>query len=135
MVGLRIRNNENVQDNVMGISFLRRDQLNPSNAELIPVCHLMALLGVHHILHDGGLRVKPDVVRDVLGKLDHVRVPAGNRRKAEKTKGRSLEVMGAIKKGIVVVKKAFLCFSHAIIIVMPGEIVTICTNHIEAFMV
>ena len=29
-VGLRIRNNENVQDKVVGISFWLRDQLNPN---------------------------------------------------------------------------------------------------------
>jgi len=88
-VGLRIGNTENVQDKVVGISFHRRDQL------------------------------KSDVVWSVLGKvvqsnarfglsnrldvnLDHVRMPAGNGKKAEKTKERSLDVMSAIKKSIVV---------------------------------
>jgi hypothetical protein len=32
--------------------------LNPLNAELNPICHLLALLGAHHIFHVGGLRVK-----------------------------------------------------------------------------
>jgi len=32
--------------------------INPLNAELNPVCHLMALLGAHHIFHVSGLRVK-----------------------------------------------------------------------------
>jgi hypothetical protein len=32
--------------------------LNPSNAELNPMCHLLALLGAHHILHVSVLRVK-----------------------------------------------------------------------------
>jgi hypothetical protein len=31
--------------------------LNPLNAELNPICHLMALLGAHHILHVGRIRV------------------------------------------------------------------------------
>ena len=31
---------------------------NPSNAELISICHLLALLGAHHILHVGRIRVK-----------------------------------------------------------------------------
>ena len=31
--------------------------LNPLNAELNPICHLLALLGTHHILHVSGLRV------------------------------------------------------------------------------
>jgi hypothetical protein len=30
---------------------------NPLNAELNHVCHLLALLGAHHIFHDSGLRV------------------------------------------------------------------------------
>jgi len=31
---------------------------NPLNAELKPICHLLALLGAHHILHVRGIRVK-----------------------------------------------------------------------------
>ena len=31
--------------------------LNPLNAELNPICHLLALLGPHHIFHVSGLRV------------------------------------------------------------------------------
>ena len=34
--------------------------LNPLNAELNPICHLLALLGAHHIFHISGLRVKVD---------------------------------------------------------------------------
>ena len=30
---------------------------NPLNAELNPICHLLALLGAHHIFHVSGLRV------------------------------------------------------------------------------
>ena len=95
LVGLRIRNTENVRDKVVGIILRRRDQL------------------------------KPDVVWDVLGKviqsnarfdlsdrlevhLDHVRIPVLNGRMAEKTKGRSLDVLSEIKKSIVVVKATFL---------------------------
>ena len=32
--------------------------VNPSNAKLNPICHLLALLGAHHILHVNGLTVK-----------------------------------------------------------------------------
>ena len=32
--------------------------LNPLNAELNLICHLLALLGAHHIFHVSGLRVK-----------------------------------------------------------------------------
>jgi hypothetical protein len=30
---------------------------NPLNGELNPICHLLALLGAHHILHVSGIRV------------------------------------------------------------------------------
>jgi len=32
--------------------------LNPLNVELNPICHLLALLGAHHIFHVSGLKVK-----------------------------------------------------------------------------
>jgi len=31
---------------------------NPLNAELNQICHLLSLLGAHHIFHVSGLRVK-----------------------------------------------------------------------------
>jgi hypothetical protein len=31
---------------------------NPLHAELNPICHLLALLGVHHFLHVSRIRVK-----------------------------------------------------------------------------
>jgi hypothetical protein len=31
--------------------------LDPLNAELNPICHLLALLGAHHILHISRIRV------------------------------------------------------------------------------
>jgi hypothetical protein len=33
-------------------------EVNPSNTELNPICHLLALLGAHHILHVSRIRVK-----------------------------------------------------------------------------
>ena len=33
------------------------DWINPLNAELNPICHLLALLGVHHYLHISRIRV------------------------------------------------------------------------------
>jgi len=35
--------------------------LNPLNAELNPICHLVALLGAHHILHISRIRVKKEL--------------------------------------------------------------------------
>ena len=45
------------------ISFLvpissKADVFNPLNDELNPICHLLALLGAHHILHVSRMRVK-----------------------------------------------------------------------------
>jgi hypothetical protein len=34
--------------------------LNPLSAELNPICHLLALLGVHHFLHVSRIRVKDE---------------------------------------------------------------------------
>jgi hypothetical protein len=45
-------------------------------------------------------------------------MPVGNGKSAEKTKGLPLDVLSAIKKSIVVVKAAFLCLAHALIISM-----------------
>ena len=33
-------------------------RLNPSNTELNPICHLLALLGTHHIIPVSRIRVK-----------------------------------------------------------------------------
>jgi hypothetical protein len=37
--------------------------INPSNAELNPICHLLALLGAHHILHVSKVRVKYHILK------------------------------------------------------------------------
>jgi len=39
-------------------SILRALIFNPLNAELNPICRLLALLAPHHIFHVNGLRVK-----------------------------------------------------------------------------
>ena len=36
---------------------LRTIYINPLNAQLNPICHLLALLGTHHILHVSRIRV------------------------------------------------------------------------------
>ena len=36
---------------------IRRLAINPVNAELNPICHLLASLGAHHILHVSRIRV------------------------------------------------------------------------------
>ena len=37
---------------------MQQNALNPLNAELNPICHLLALLGAHHILHVSRIKVK-----------------------------------------------------------------------------
>jgi hypothetical protein len=50
--------------------------INPSNAEFNPICHLLALLGAHHILHISRVRVivlcgtGKHVVKDTLNSTD-----------------------------------------------------------------
>ena len=41
----------------VGVYFLRNFKFNPLNAKLNPICHLLALLGAHHILHISRIRV------------------------------------------------------------------------------
>ena len=38
-------------------------QINPLNAELNPICYLLALLGAHHFLHVSRIRIKSLILR------------------------------------------------------------------------
>jgi hypothetical protein len=40
---------------------MRLSYIDPSNAELNPICHLLALLGAHLILHVSRIRVNTDI--------------------------------------------------------------------------
>jgi hypothetical protein len=73
----------------------RQNLINPLNAELNPICHLLALLGAHHIPHVSRIRVKqamsllsrPDDEYDGLGKTYAAklrRMPAAQRDIADK---------------------------------------------------
>ena len=103
LVGLRISNTENVQDKVVGISFRRHDQLKPD-----------VLWGVLGKVVESNARFGLSDRLEI--HLDHIRMPAGNGKTAEKTKVRFLDVMSTIKKSIVKVKAEFLCMAHALII-------------------
>ena len=95
LVGLRIRFTEIVKDRVVVISFRRRYQIMPGV--------VWGVLGkVVQTNARFGLSDRFEV------HLEHVRINAGNSRTAENTKGRSLDVLSAIKKSIVKVK-AGLC--------------------------
>ena len=62
--------------------------------------------------------------------LEHVRIPVGNGKLAEKSIGRSLDVLSAIRKSIVAVNAA-LCLAHALIIAMVLVMVTPSTHYIH----
>jgi hypothetical protein len=42
---------------------------NPLNTGFNPICHLLPLLGAHHILHVSRIRVRRTVVRKDLGNV------------------------------------------------------------------
>jgi hypothetical protein len=43
---------------VLNVVMKLKDYVDLLNAELNPICHLVALLGVHHFLHVSRIRVK-----------------------------------------------------------------------------
>ena len=99
LVGLRIRYTENVQGKLFDISFRWCEQLNPD-----------VVLDVIYKVVKGNARF---VLTDRFEvHLDHVRMPAGNGKFAEKTKGRSSYVLSAIKKIIVVKEHSCVCLTH-----------------------
>jgi len=56
---------------------IHNGRFNPLNAELNPICHLLALLVVQHIFHVSGLRVKKETVLLELEaeRLDYLQCP------------------------------------------------------------
>ena len=83
LVGLRFRNIENVEDKMVGNSLRRRDQLKPD-----VVWAVLAKVIQSNARFDLSDRLEVY--------LDHVSVPAVNG--GVRTKGRSLDIMSAIKK-------------------------------------
>ena len=47
----------------LGSFFLEPEDINPLNAELNPICYLLALLGAHHFLHVSRIRIKSLTLR------------------------------------------------------------------------
>jgi len=45
---------------------LQAEVLNPLNAELNPICYLLALLGAHHFFHVSRIRVKSLTLRQLI---------------------------------------------------------------------
>jgi len=55
---LRVEQHFSILKLVARNSFENLISLNPLNAELNPICHLLALLGAHSIFHVSRIRVK-----------------------------------------------------------------------------
>jgi len=47
---------------------------NPLNAELNPICYLLALLGAHHFLHVSRIRIKSLTLRLLIYDISNLRV-------------------------------------------------------------
>ena len=60
------------------------ESINPLNAELNPICHLLALVGTHRILHVSRVRVNLSHVRDERRPLTKAVLNSGISRAAEK---------------------------------------------------
>jgi len=45
----------------IALSLIFARYINPLNAKLNPICHLLALLGAHHIFHVSRIRVKVEM--------------------------------------------------------------------------
>ena len=65
-----------LQENYVEYKHIFLPLINPLNAKLNPICHLLALLGAHHIFHVSGLRVK--VVSKILYHVFIVRLQLHN---------------------------------------------------------
>jgi hypothetical protein len=61
---------------------IKIETVNPLKAELNPICHLLALLGVHHILHVSRVRVNAQHFIIVNLKQLHVSAVQGSHHEA-----------------------------------------------------
>jgi len=102
MIGLTIRNEVNMLDKAIGISFRRKDQIS------------------EEVIWSAFYKVAQSKARyNALDKLivvvHSVKMPAGFGRKAVKSKGRPLAVMAHMKHSIIEVKVETNCLAHALI--------------------
>jgi hypothetical protein len=57
-IGTEFKAISNIRCKNIYLPFTKNKNINTLNAELNPICHLLALLGAHHILHVSRIRVK-----------------------------------------------------------------------------
>ena len=78
-------------------------EINPSNAELNPICHLLALLGVHQFLHVSTIRVKSLTLRLLMSYIymEHLFLMFLNHTQRRTTVGRTpLDVWSARRRDL-----------------------------------
>jgi len=102
MVGLTIRNEVNVQDKAIGISFRRKDQLSED-----------VIWSVFEKVAQSNARF--NALDKLIVVVHSVKMPVGHGL-GVKTKGRQLEVMAHLKRSIIEVKAEQNCLAHALII-------------------
>jgi len=102
MVGISIRNEVNVKDKAIGISFRRKDQLSPD-----------VILHVWEKVTQSNSRFS--AFDTLILEIHSVKMPVGFGG-GIKTKGRSLAALAHLKTSIVKVKSKTNCLAHALII-------------------
>lgn len=103
MVGLTIRNTDNLQDKPVGISMRRSDQIS---ADVVwSVMSKIIQSNARFLIND-----------KITIHVDHVRMPLGNGRSFLKTNGQSVDTVSHLKRSIVEVKAKHQCLIHALII-------------------
>lgn len=103
MEEITIRNEVNVQDKAVAISFRRKDQLSEN-----------AIWSVFEKVAQSNARF--NALDNLVVEVNSVRMPVGFGRVAAKTKGRPLSIMAHFKRSITVVKPEENCLAHALII-------------------
>jgi hypothetical protein len=100
--GVTIRNEVNVQDKAIGLSFRRKDQISAD-----------VILSVWEKVTQSNSRF--NALDTLVLQVHSVKMPVGFGR-AVKTRGRPLSVLAHLKKSIVKVKSETNCLAHAILI-------------------
>jgi len=104
MVGITIRNEVNLQDKAIGISFRRRDQLSAD-----------VIRSVFSKVAQSNARF--NALDRLIVVIQSVRMPVGfGKKRAVKIMGRPLSVMAHVKHSIIEVKAETNCLAHALVI-------------------
>ena len=103
MVGISIRNEVNMRDKAIGISFRRKDQLTTD-----------VILNVWQKVTQSNSRF--NALDKLVLEVHSVKMPVGFGGDGRKSKGRPLDVLAHLKTSIVKVKTERNCLAHALVI-------------------